>query len=213
MAGRSSAHEAPWSFGDRVRLTAKPEWGVGMVSRAEPSRVKGELEWAVTVRFPNAGIKTLHTAAAVLERVEETTQEGAGEAAQAFADADRVGDDELLGPAAKKRVEALMLGLPDPCTDPFRSIAVRIEATLKLYRFDTSGRSLVDWAVAQTGLDDPLSRFNRHELEQHFTKWAGERDRHLARLVFEAKQKNESVEQVLRGVPERIQKVIKHTRF
>ena len=213
MTGRSSAHEAPWSFGDRVKLASKPEWGIGVVSRAEPTRVKGELAWTVTVRFPNAGIKTLNTAGAVLERVEATTEEGGGEAAQAFADADRVGDDDLLGPAAQKRVEALMLELPEPCTDPFRSIASRIESTLELYRFDTSGRGLVDWAVAQTGLDDPLSRFNRHELEQHFTKWAGERDRHLARMVFEAKQKNESVGDVLKRVPEHIQKVIKHTRF
>ena len=76
MTGRSSAHEAPWSFGDRVKLASKPEWGIGVVSRAEPIRVKGELAWTVTVRFPNAGIKTLNTAGAVLERVEATTEEG-----------------------------------------------------------------------------------------------------------------------------------------
>ena len=213
MTGRSSAFEAPWSFGDRVRLATKPEWGVGMVSRAEPSRVKGELEWAVTIRFPNAGIKTLNTVAAMLERIEDTTDEGAGEAAQAIAAADRVGDDELLGPAAKKRVEELMLGLPESCSDPFRSISARIEESLTLYRFNTSGRGLIDWAVAQTGLDDPLSRFSRHELEQHFTKWAGERDRHIARLVYDARGKGESVDHLLANVSEQIRKAIKHTRF
>ena len=45
----------------------------------------------------------------------------------------------------------------------------------------------MDWAVAQTGLDDPLTRFTRQELEQRFDRWAFERDTYLAKLLQEAR--------------------------
>ncbi|MDP6987785.1 MAG: DUF3553 domain-containing protein [Phycisphaerales bacterium] len=213
MSGSHSASEAPWSFGDRVRVPSKPEWGVGTVTRAGRSQAKGASCWSLTVRFPNAGIKTLNTSVAVLERVEETTDEGAGEAAVIIAAADRAAGDTMFGPMAKRRLEAVMAELPETCRDPFRSLAARVQLTLDLYRFTPSGRSLVDWAVAQTGLDDPLSRFNRQELETHFGRWAMERDRHLAKLVHEARQKGTPVDKVMAKGPPEARTAAAKTRF
>jgi hypothetical protein len=130
-----------------------------------------------------------------------------------IAEAELTAGDDLFGPMAKRRVEALMVVLPEPCRDPFRSLAARVELTLELYRFDASSRLLVDWAVAQTGLDDPLSCFNRQELETHFRKWSQERDQHLAKLVREAKFKGESVGRVLAKGPEAARTAAARTRI
>ena len=213
VRGNQSASEAPWSFGDRARLPSKPEWGVGTVTRAAKTQFKGAAAWSLTIRFPNAGIKTLNTAVAALEKVEETTEEGAGEAAVVIAAVDRAAGDELFGPMAEKRLETVMTTLPESCRDPFRTLAARVSLTLDLYRFDDSSRLLVDWAVAQTGLDDPLSRFNRQELETHFRRWAQERDRHLARLVHEAREKGTPVDEVLAKGPRAAQMAAAKTRF
>jgi hypothetical protein len=213
VSGSQSASESPWIYGDRVRMPSKPEWGVGTLTRIARSLIKGEPCWSLTVRFPNAGMKTLNTSVAVLERVDQTTNEGAGEAAVVIAKANMAADDELFGPMARKSVDAVMTDLPDPCCDPFRSLAARVELTLDLYRFGVNGRLLVDWAVAQTGLDDPLSQFNRQELEIHFTRWAMERDRHLAKLVHEARQKGTPVDKLMSKGPSEARTAAARTRF
>ena len=211
--GVTTSNNASWSFGDRVRLPSKPEWGVGTVMRAEPTQFKGAPSWLLTIRFPNAGIKSLNPSIAGLETVEETTSEGAGEAAMAIAQADRTVGDDLLGPMAQRRLIEVMTEVPEPCRDPFRSLMDRVSSTLELYRFASTGRSLVDWAVAQTGLDDPLSRFNRQELEQHLTRWAQERDQHLNRLVMEARQKGEPVDGAIAKGPEKARAALSKARF
>ena len=81
--------------------------------------------------------------------------------------------------------------------DPFSNLASKLRATLDSYRFTASppmsqtprdARCLLDWAIAQSGLDDPLTHFNRHELEQAFGRFAMQRDRHLAALALQAKR-------------------------
>jgi hypothetical protein len=68
-------------------------------------------------------------------------------------------------------------------TDPFQSLARRLEATVESFKFSTEARSLIDWAVAQTGLSDPLSKYTRHELELGFARFARDRELHLRDLV------------------------------
>lgn len=76
--------------------------------------------------------------------------------------------------------------LPDAATDPFRTLEARLKATLALYRFQPTGASLLDWAASQTGLADPLSRLNRHELEAQFQRFKVRLDAHLASLARDA---------------------------
>ena len=87
---------------------------------------------------------------------------------------------------ARKKVDETMIALDADVRDPFSSLRRRLTLTLDLYRFQRVGRALIDWAVAQSGLSDPLSRFTRHELEQLFDRWAEHRDSHLHRLLKEA---------------------------
>ncbi|MCH2135624.1 MAG: DUF3553 domain-containing protein [Phycisphaerales bacterium] len=209
MSETSSASEAPFAFGDRLRHRDKPEWGVGTVTRAEAIVANGDPTWRVGVRFPNAGLKTLVASAAPLERVEDDEPTGAP-GASAMADAQRHADDELLGPMAQKKLRDAMAVLPERCTDPFKTIEQRVELTLELYRFEASGGSLIDWAVAQTGLDDPLSHFNRHELEEFFERWALERDRQLVRLL---KESHGNGRDVSRLIPPPIAQRLKRVRI
>lgn len=81
--------------------------------------------------------------------------------------------------------------LPDELSDPFASLADRLKATLQTYRFSTEPRALMDWAVVQTGLNDPLSKYTRSELEQAFPRYVRDRDAHLKDLVRQLKRAND----------------------
>jgi hypothetical protein len=83
--------------------------------------------------------------------------------------------------------------LPDDLTNPFGSLADRLRATLATYRFNTDARPLIDWAVSQTGLNDPLSKYTRPELEQAFPRFARDRDQHLRDLVRQCKRADDFV--------------------
>ena len=176
-------------FGDQVRHPERPEWGIGTVSKVEVTPVDGTPTQRVTVRFPNAGMKVLNGTAARLERVaEDSTPEAVGQSTESIDAIDRMGQDDLLAPVASRKLTELMTAIAEPCRDPFRSLEDRIRSTLGLYRFDDGGKGLIDWAVMQTGLDDPLTRFNRHELEEHFRRWSHEREQHLRKLLHEARE-------------------------
>jgi len=73
--------------------------------------------------------------------------------------------------------------------------------TIKLYRFDGTPARLVEWSIAQSGLDDPMSRFNRQELEQLYKKWLFNLDAHLLKLLGEFRREKAVVDQALLNAP------------
>ena len=185
-----------YEFGDRVRLVPRPEWGIGSVTRVETVPVEGKPTQRLTVRFPNAGLKTLKAEVAQLERIEaEAVTEDTP--VDRISSIDKIAEDEMMAGLADRKLKEVMLAMPEACRDPFRTIEARVQSTLDLYRFDQGGRGLMEWAVIQTGLDDPLSRFNRHELEQHYNRWACERDSHLNKLLREAREAGVNVDSLV----------------
>jgi len=78
--------------------------------------------------------------------------------------------------------------LPEALTDVFRSDLQRLLATLDTYKYTTEPKPLIDWAVRQTGMDDPLSKYTRHDLEQAFARFARDRDLHLKEMVRQLKR-------------------------
>ncbi|MDY7108272.1 MAG: DUF3553 domain-containing protein [Planctomycetota bacterium] len=191
-----------FEFGDRVRHTERPEWGIGSVLRAEEVSLNGRVAQRLSVRFSGVGVKKLVTGEAPLKHVaEETATVGDDDQATPLAEWDKVSSSEWLGPLARRKIEETMIALPAEARDPFASVARRLGFVLNLYRFDRSGRGLIDWAVAQSGLDDPLTRFNRHELEQYFDRWAVERDAQLGRLLQEAAFDSRLLEHLLAQAP------------
>ena len=190
--------ETTFQFGDRVRHAKRPEWGIGSVIKTEQTNVAGRATQRVSVRFPNAGLKTLSTQHAELERVDGQDASSIVADRPTVESLDRMKGADWLAPMAERKVEALMIGLPDEATDRFRPLRARLEYTLRLYRFEKHGGSLIEWAVAQSGLDDPLTRFARQELEQLFDRWTYERDDHLRQLLLEARGEPALVRELVR---------------
>jgi hypothetical protein len=172
-----------WSMGDRVVDTARPEWGAGEVISAQAATIEGLNCQRLSIRFERAGLKTLSTAVAELAaaaRGDAPTRPAAQAATGSSAlppMAQPGWDDEHKTPLQR------LLEIPEPASDPFRSLGNRLRETVKLYRFSDSPASLIDWAAVQTGLADPLSEFNRHELEEYFRKFRRALDEHLSTLT------------------------------
>jgi hypothetical protein len=99
-------------------------------------------------------------------------------------------------------IDETMTRVPEIASDPFRTRKSRLESTLSLYRFSGTGASLLDWAAMQSGLKDPLARFNRHELERFFERFQNSLDAHLKRLVLELKKAEpQALAEVLAAAP------------
>lgn len=164
-----------WKPGERLRHAGRPEWGIGSVLTAEGTVQDGKHCQRLTIRFDRAGAKTISTAFADLRPADEITVLRAEPAPE---------DDPLLKAGDKSQVLALLTAVPEAATDPFTSSRKRLNATLDLYRFADGGPgALLDWAAMQTGLKDPLSRFNRHELEEYFRRFLVNLDAHLKKLL------------------------------
>ena len=191
-----------FEFGDRVRHARRPEWGIGSIVKAEETTVNGERAQRLSVRFPNAGLKTVSTAHADLQLVNDDAAAGKAETdGHRLGGWDKMSKGDWLGEVAQRKVAETMVALAPEVRDPFNSLQQRLESCLDLYRFDRSGRSLIDWAVAQSGLDDPLTRFTRHELELMFDQWVSGRDRQLQRLLEEARSEQAMVSELVASAP------------
>jgi hypothetical protein len=191
-----------FDFGDQLRHLKRPEWGNGTVIKTEDTSINGQPTQRLSVRFANVGLKRIVTGQVELEKVEETTAASDAEPAGSRLEAwDRMEDSGWLGPLARRKIEQTMTSLPEATRDPFIGLDRQLQATLALYRFDASGRGLVDWAVAQSGLKDPLSRFTRQELEQLFERWSHERDAHLGRLLSTARHESGMVDRAVASAP------------
>jgi hypothetical protein len=192
-----------FAFGDKVVHAGRPEWGVGTVSQAAGDVHEGKPCQRLTIRFDRAGLKTLSTAIANLVPAQDAPAMGAAESGAG--EPDPFG----AGQSAKDRTEQ-MLRMPDGASDPFQPARVRLETTIRLYRFNEHGGSLIDWAAAQSGLKDPMTRYNRHELEDLFRRWAMLRDEHLRRLVGEMKKTDPvGLSLAVRGATGKVQTLLK----
>lgn len=209
-----------WNFGDRVVHTGKPEWGTGVISAAQKSSHEGSPCQLLTIRFERAGLKTITTAFANLIPAEQAASlpnfaEPAQSDAPALSGAKyRVGggaeDDFAARLAGGPEIREQMTKLPEPATDPFSSPIGRLKATLGLYKFAPTGASLLDWAAIQSGLADPMSRFNRHELEKFFEAFVVARDQHLKKVVLEARKADPAAtSQALAQCPPGVQHVMR----
>jgi hypothetical protein len=209
--------EHRFEFGDRVRHVKRPEWGVGSILKTEDTSVNGQPFQRITVRFPNAGVKRLMSGHALIQRVESDEEQtmkqtlSNGPSTSNFGMWDSLTESDWLSPLAQRKIREVMTTLPEEIRDPFNPFAKRLAATLNLYRFNRTGRALVDWAVAQSGLKDPLSRFSRQELEQLFDRWSHELDGHLAKLLNSATSAGDrnTARELLRSAPPAARTAIK----
>ncbi|MDA1007794.1 MAG: DUF3553 domain-containing protein [Planctomycetota bacterium] len=182
--------------GDSVKHPNRPEWGIGSITRTEVYSSGSERDLRVWVRFPNVGEKVLLASVAKLEVMGEATGVESIYSRPTLSQVEGRSADGWLAKFGERNAEELMTSLALDATDPFVGLRTRLERTLKLYRFEASGASLNDWAVAQSGLSDPMTRFNRQELEQLHKKWLINLDVHLARLLQDARREPGLADQV-----------------
>ncbi len=168
-----------WAFGDRVVHAGRPEWGVGVVTAAHAEQHEGRHCQKLVIRFDHAGIKTISTAHADLRPESELPMLGA-------ADQNPERDPFKAPPGLSSK--EIMLRLPEAATDPFSTAKARLAASVAMYRFGDHPSALLDWAVAQSGLKDPMTRFSRHELEEFFRRWVQVRDEHFREMIFQLKR-------------------------
>jgi hypothetical protein len=199
-----------FEFGDRVRHARKPEWGIGSIVKAEEMTLNDRRAQRVSVRFPNAGLKTISTAHAELQLVNANNgPETDGADTHPLGGWDKMKESDWLGEVAQRKVLEAMTSIAPEALDPFMSPEKRLEACLDLYRFERTGRSVIDWAVAQSGLADPLSRFTRHELEVLFDQWAAQRDEQMGRLLQEVKVDPGVVAKLVDSAPPRARDAVR----
>ena len=178
--------------GDTVIHAGKPEWGPGDVLSVEGVLHEGKSVQRVTIRFARAGLKTISTAFAELRQVKNGTPLTAPTPSpqprtkHAPEPTEPVQDD-APDPSRQAAAEALQK-LPDEATDPFLPLTQRVRTTLALYRYADSPGGLMDWAVTQTALRDPLAHFSRHDLEAAFERFRIALDNHLRKVVPAARK-------------------------
>ncbi len=190
-----------WSIGERVVHTGKPEWGAGDIKTATRTTQDGRPCQLLQIRFDRAGLKTISTAFANLipaADIGELSPEPFVAPSSSVANGSNGShhapskEDEfaarLTGAPGTADIKQKMARLPDAATDPFATPAERLKATIALYRFQPTGGSLLDWAAMQSGLADPMSRFNRHELEKFFESFVIVRDNQLRKSASEIRK-------------------------
>ncbi|WP_428389624.1 DUF3553 domain-containing protein [Mucisphaera sp.] len=194
-----------YQTGQVVTHPKRPEWGRGVVRQVEPITHHGVNAQRVAVDFANKGRVVVNTAIASLvvtgsEQPATAATKVSPRKTPSNLIADR-GSERGAGEPGERNNGWLteleqgktsgsgeLWSLPLPMADPFASLKQRLLSTLESYRFTTEPRSLIEWAVTQTGLDDPLSQYTRSELEQAFPRFCRDRDNHLADLIRTAKR-------------------------
>ena len=183
--------------GDVVVHARCREWGNGVIEQAMDIVHDGVAAQRLVIRFKHHGRTIINTGVARLlpgeqtSRTSEMTMTGT-------ATTDRKGG--WLAALEDRNRPSELWGLPDALNDPFLTLKQRLVATLETFRFADDARSLIDWAIAQTGLNDPLSKYTRQDLEQGHARFARDRDRHLVDLVKQGRREGElgNINQVLR---------------
>ncbi|MEZ6192751.1 MAG: DUF3553 domain-containing protein [Phycisphaerales bacterium] len=165
--------------GDVVTHPRRPEWGQGVVKAAQAIVHQGNAAQRLSVEFANHGRVVINTAVAPLApKGKKTTMSSSIAASKGWLD--------QLERSNKNSHE--LWELPEALTDVFSSDLQRLSATLDSYKYTTEPRPLIDWAVVQTGMNDPLTKYTRHDLEQAFARFARNRDQHLKELVRQLKR-------------------------
>lgn len=189
-------HKILFAPGDIVIHPKRPQWGDGRVVSAIKINHEGQVGQRLVVRFANHGQTTINTAVVPLISKETVSDMSS---TTSYSHSGQGWLDALSRDANGHE----LFKLPEELIDPFATLEKRFEATLISIKRLPDGkdpRGLLDWAVGQTGMNDPLTKYTRPELEQAFSRFARNREQHLAGLIkqLRAKGKLSYVQQIQR---------------
>jgi len=203
-------HTTIFKKGDKVRHRRSPEWGTGVISRTEMLNREGGADMRLWVRFPSVGEKVLLASIAPLDQVTDGAASDAIDfhSRPGIAEATRSSGGGWLAEISKSKPEDLMAAVPLEATDPFVPAPRRLAHALALYRFDGSGVKLIEWAIAQSGLDDPMTRYNRQELEAQWKRWIFNLDNAVLKILQELRRDQATIQAALAKAPPLAKKVV-----
>ena len=168
--------------GDLVKHPLRPEWGDGKVREVALAKHNGKEGQRLVIMFKNHGIVTINTAVVQMHAKDKATN-----------DMKTANSDHWLSDleARQGNMKNQLTSLPETLTDPFTDIITRVERTLGDYRYTSDNpRSLLEWAMRQTDMNDPLTQYTRHDLEEAFSRYTYLRYKHLLELVRTVKRSN-----------------------
>jgi len=177
--------------GQRVRIAARPDWGIGTVLRVQTTRVAGAEQHRVFIQFRH-GNRAMIVPPARLSAPTDEPQRSAGWI-------DQLGNSTL---------DDALRQLPASVTEHFGSPRERLAEVLPLYDVGDDANELLKWARHQTGVGDPLSQWSRDELVRAFDEFCVERDGHFRNIAALLVQGEgiEALRDVLDGFSERAQR-------
>jgi hypothetical protein len=178
--------------------------------KLEAITFQGKTDQRIYVRFAAVGMKTLLASAADLVHADGSGDDilTAIHRPTTLAEVEKAKESGWLGAIDRRGPDEVMTSLPPAATDPFLSVRRRLENTLALYRFEGAGGRLIDWAVAQSGVNDPMTRFNRNQLEQFWQRWKFALDAHLIGLLGEARRDPDALQAALAKASPAAQKAV-----
>ena len=177
--------------GDAVVHPEKPEWGEGVVDQATTIEHEGKTAQRLVVRFNHRGRIAINTGVAPLAPKTDKEVVTMSSTRTSTVQSETGSDKGWLASLEGRSGEHELHQLGDALTDPFSSLSARLKATLDSYSYSTEARSLIEWAIAQTRLPDPMTKYTRQELEQGFQRFARDRDRYLVELVRQIKHEGQ----------------------
>lgn len=177
----------------------RPEWGSGLVHQAMAVPQSGPAAQRLVIEFANQGRVTINTAVAPLLPAQEGAITMSATQSRPTFPTPGATPKPSNGGGWLDRLEGNGVGkeelwrMPASFTDPFATLSSRLAAVLDSFRYGTDPRhprNLLDWAVAQTGLNDPLSKYTRTELEQAFPRFVRDRDNYFFDMVRTIRRQN-----------------------
>ncbi len=176
-------------LGSRVCLPNRPEWGSGEVLRVQATRIGGQPVHRVSIQFPTG---------------HRTVVVPPGRLALPVAEPEREAGwlDEIGGMTLDDRLTQL----PPESREVLGTPARRLAAMAPLFELSAEGTGLVQWALRQANVADPLSLWSRDELLLAFNAFCHERDGHLRLVAALLKQAEgaEALAAVLAEMPEHV---------
>ena len=179
--------ETVFNSGDVVVHPKRPEWGNGTVMSASVILHEGVKVQRLVIKFSNKGRVVINTGVAGLVHKDQNLNRKDVMSTVINRGSGNGWLKDLENEVSAQKHE--LWALPEGLQDPFLSLEGRLKNTAESFKFSKEARSLMDWAVVQTGLDDPLSKYNRHELEEGFMHFERDRNLHLLDLVKQLKSK------------------------
>jgi hypothetical protein len=185
----------PQLVGQTVRSATRPDWGNGKVLQVKPIQNDGQSAHRVQVHFERTGLRWIIAPPARLVSPTAEPERAAG----------------WIEQMGKSSLDDRLRAIPAEVVDMLGTPRQRLAALVPLFAVTNEPRSLMRWAIDQTGVTDPLSHWSRDELQIALADFCVDRDSHFRNVaaLIQIKEGPEALRAVIDEVPADIRAAIK----